>query len=73
MEGIGRALIFVGIAIAVLGLAFVLAPKIPLLGKLPGDLVFRRGDATFYFPLATSILVSIAITVILNIALRLFR
>ncbi len=73
MDGIGRALIFVGVAIAVLGLAFVLAPKIPLLGKLPGDLVFRRGDATFYFPLATSIIVSIAITVILNIALRLFR
>ena len=73
MDGIGRALIFVGVAIAVLGLAFVLAPKIPLLGKLPGDLVFRRGDATFYFPLATSILVSIAITVILNIAFRIFR
>lgn len=73
MDGIGRALIFVGVAIAVLGLALVLVPKIPLLGKLPGDLVFRRGDATFYFPLATSILVSIAITVILNIAFRLFR
>ena len=73
MDGIGRALIFVGVAIAVLGLAFVLAPKIPLLGKLPGDLVFRRGESTFYFPLATSILVSIAITVILNIAFRLFR
>ena len=73
MDGIGRALIFVGVAIAVLGLAFVLAPKIPLLGKLPGDLVFRRGDATFYFPLATSILVSVAITVILNIAFRIFR
>ena len=73
MEGIGRALIFVGIAIAVLGLAFVLAPKIPLLGKLPGDLVFRRGESTFYFPLATSILVSIVLTVLLNIAFRLFR
>ena len=73
MDGIGKALIFVGIAIAVLGLAFVLAPKIPLLGKLPGDLVFRRGDATFYFPLATSIIVSIVLTVLLNIAFRLFR
>ena len=73
MEGIGRALVFVGVAVAVLGLAFILAPKIPLLGKLPGDLVFRRGESTFYFPLATSILVSIAITVILNIAFRIFR
>ena len=73
MEGIGRALLFVGVAIAVLGLLFMLAPKIPFLGRLPGDIIFRRGDATFYFPLATTVVVSIAITVILNIAFRLFR
>ncbi len=73
MEGIGRALLLVGIAVGIVGLLFMLGPKIPLLGKLPGDLVFRRGDATFYFPLATSIIVSIVLTAILNIALRLFR
>ncbi len=73
MDGIGRALVFVGVAVAVLGLAFILAPKIPFLGRLPGDIVLKRGDATFYLPLATSILVSIAITVVLNIAFRLFR
>ena len=73
MEGIGRALLFVGIAVAILGLLFMLGPKIPLLGKLLGDLVFKRGESTFYFPLATSIVVSIVLTVILNIAFRLFR
>ena len=73
MDGIGRALLLVGIGIVILGLVFILAPKIPFLGKLPGDILFRRGDATFYFPLATSIIVSIAITIILNIAFRLFR
>ena len=73
MDGAGKTLIFVGVAIAALGLAFVLAPKIPLLGKLPGDLVFRRGESTFYFPLATSILVSIVLTVVLNFAFRIFR
>lgn len=73
MEGIGRALLFVGIAVAILGLLFMLGPKIPLLGKLPGDLVFRRGESAFYLPLATSIVVSIVLTVILNIAFRLFR
>lgn len=73
MEGIGRALLFVGIAVAILGLLFMFGPKIPLLGKLPGDLVFKRGESTFYFPLATSIVVSIVLTVILNIAFRLFR
>ena len=73
MDGIGKTLVFVGVAIAVLGLAFMLAPKIPLLGKLPGDIVLRRGDTTFMFPLATSIIVSIALTVLLNIAFRLFK
>ena len=73
MEGIGRALLLVGAAILILGLAFMLAPKIPFLGKLPGDIVYRRGDSSFYFPLATSIIVSIALTALVNIALRLFR
>ena len=73
MESIGRTLVFVGVAVVVLGLAFILAPKIPLLGRLPGDIVFRRGDTTFMFPIVTSILVSIAVTVVLNIAFRLFR
>lgn len=73
MDGIGRALLFVGIAVAVVGLLFMLGPKIPLLGRLPGDIVLRRGESTFYFPLATSILVSIVLTIILNIAFRLFR
>ncbi len=62
-----------GIAVAIVGLLFMLGPKIPLLGKLPGDLVFRRGESAFYLPLATSIVVSIVLTVILNIVFRLFR
>ena len=73
MEGIGRALLFVGVAIAILGLVLTLGPKIPLLGKLPGDIVFRRGDSAFFLPLATSILVSIVLTALLNLAFRLFR
>ena len=73
MDGIGKLLLIAGIAIAVIGLLFILAPKIPLIGKLPGDIILRRGDATFYFPLATSIVISIVLTVLLNIAFRLFR
>ena len=73
MDGIGRAILLAGVAIVVLGLVIMLAPKIPLLGKLPGDNVLRRGESTFYFPLVTSIIVSVVLTVILNIALRLFR
>ena len=73
MDGIGKTLLFVGIAIALLGLILTLGPKIPFIGRLPGDIVFRRGDSAFYFPLATSILISIVLTVLLNIAFRLFR
>lgn len=73
MEGIGKALLFVGVAVALLGLLLLLGPKIPFVGRLPGDFIFRRGDATFYFPLVTSLIVSIVLTVLLNIAFRLFR
>jgi hypothetical protein len=73
MEGIGRALLFLGIAVGIVGLLFMFGSKLPLLGKLPGDLVFRRGESTFYFPLATSIVVSVVLTVVLSIAFRLFR
>ena len=73
MEGIGKALLFVGVAIAILGLVLTLGPKMPVIGRLPGDFVFRRGDSAFYLPLATSILLSIVLTALLNIAFRLFR
>ncbi len=72
-NSIGRVLLLAGAAIALLGLVFILAPRMPFLGRLPGDIVLRRGDSTFIFPLATSILISIAITVILNIVFRMFR
>jgi len=65
LPGLGRILIFVGLAIVVLGLLLTFSGKIPLIGRLPGDVVFRRGNFTFYFPLATSILLSILLTVIL--------
>ena len=65
IPGLGRILIFIGLGIVVLGLLLTFSGKIPLIGRLPGDIVFRRGNFTFYFPLATSILLSILLTVIL--------
>ena len=65
IPGLGRILIFIGLGIVVLGLLLTFLGKIPLIGRLPGDIVFRRGNFTFYFPLATSILLSILLTVIL--------
>ena len=58
----GKALVLIGLGIAGLGLAVMLG--VPL-GRLPGDFYMRRGSFTFYFPLATSIILSILLTLIL--------
>ena len=60
----GKLLLILGILFVVIGLLLMLGPKIPLLGKLPGDFMVRRGNFTLYFPLATSILLSIVLTLI---------
>lgn len=64
MRDLGRMLIVAGIALAVIGLVISGLGRTGL-GRLPGDFVLRRGNATFYFPLMTSILLSIALTVVL--------
>jgi hypothetical protein len=58
----GKTLVFIGLGIAALGLAVMLG--VPL-GRLPGDFYVRRGSFSFYFPLATSIVLSILLTLVL--------
>jgi hypothetical protein len=65
MSDLARLLMIAGSILLLLGLALWLGPKIPWLGKLPGDITYRRGNFTFYFPLATSILLSIILTLII--------
>jgi len=65
IPGLGRILIFIGLSIVVLGLLLSFSGKVPLIGRLPGDIVFRRENFTFYFPLATSIVLSLLLTVLL--------
>jgi len=64
LTGMGRILIVIGLVIAGVGLVMVIAGKIPLLGKLPGDFLFRGKNVSFYFPLTTSILISVILTLI---------
>lgn len=64
-NGLGRILIVIGLVVAGVGLVMVLGGKIPFLGKLPGDFLFRGKNFTFYFPLTTSILISVILTLIL--------
>ena len=65
MPGLGRTLIIFGLLIAALGLLLTLAGKLPWLGRLPGDISIRRENFTFYFPLATSIILSLLLTLLL--------
>ncbi len=59
----GRGLVIVGLVIAAIGVVVMLGVPI---GRLPGDFTIRRGSLTFYFPLATSIVVSILLTLLLQ-------
>ncbi len=70
---IGRLFIIFGLVLAGLGLLFLLAGRVPGLGRLPGDIVIQTDNITCFFPLATMILLSILLTVVLNIVARLFR
>jgi len=65
MAGIGKLIIFVGIILIIVGLLVYFSDRIPFSGKLPGDILVKRKNFTFYFPLATSIILSILITLII--------
>jgi len=66
----GRILILAGLLIALVGLILTFAPRLPLLGKLPGDLSFKWGSACVYIPVATCVILSVLLTIILNIFRR---
>lgn len=67
LSQIGRTLIIVGIVAVGLGILITLAGRIPGIGHLPGDFLVRRGNITIYFPLATSILLSLVLTALFRI------
>lgn len=67
---IGRGLISVGAVILVIGVALLLAEKVPYLGRLPGDLMWKKGNFSFYFPLATCLIVSLLVSLVLWLVRR---
>ena len=73
IHGFGRILITLGLALLAVGVILVLAPKIPLLDRLPGDFLFRKGGVTIFVPLVTMLLLSIALTALVNLIARFFR
>ena len=64
MQEIGKALVIFGLIFVAVGLLLIFLNKIPILGKLPGDILIQRKNFTLFFPLATSILISIIISLV---------
>jgi len=72
-EGVGKLLIFAGFFLALSGLLLTFWQKIPFLGGLPGDIFVQRNGFSFFFPLATSLVISVVLTIIINLIFRLLR
>ena len=71
MGEVGRMLAFLGGLLLVVGIVIILAGKVNLpIGRLPGDFVYRGKQTTFYFPLVTSILLSVILSVVLYLVNR---
>ena len=69
-SGVGKLLIVLGGLLIIVGAAIVLVGKIPWLGRLPGDIYIERRNYTFVFPLATSILISVILSLVLYLVSR---
>lgn len=69
IHSLGKIIIAMGIFLVVFGSLILLFPKIPFIGKLPGDILIKRGNLTLFFPLVSSIIISLIITIILNLIL----
>jgi len=70
LESIGKMLVFFGVVTIFLGLLFMLAGKVPYLGKLPGDITIHTKRFHFYFPIVTSLIISLLLTILINIIFR---
>jgi hypothetical protein len=68
--GMGKILLIIGGIIVVLGLILIFSQHIPFLGKLPGDILVKKNGFYFYFPVVTLLILSILITIIVNVILH---
>ncbi len=69
MPDLGRFILITGVVLVLVGLFLTFGARVIPLGRLPGDIVIQRGNFTFYFPLVTSILISLVLT-LLGVLLR---
>ena len=70
MGGLAKLLIFSGVVLVVVGVLVLVAGRVPWLGRLPGDFTFRRDGLTIYVPLATCLLASVVLSLLLYLLRR---
>lgn len=70
LSGFGKLLMLFGGILIIVGAALVLAEKVPWLGRLPGDIYIQRRNFTFFFPVTTSILISVVLSLVLYLLSR---
>ncbi|HML95883.1 MAG TPA: DUF2905 domain-containing protein [Thermodesulfobacteriota bacterium] len=70
IQGPGKIVIMAGVVLTAVGVLMLIAPKLPFIGKLPGDFYFKKAGVSFYFPLATSVIVSIVLSILLSFFFR---
>ena len=70
MSDFGKMLVIFGLVLVGLGLILLIGPKIPWLGKLPGDITIKKENFTLYFPLASSIVISVLLTILFSLFRR---
>ncbi|HJT01155.1 MAG TPA: DUF2905 domain-containing protein [Terriglobales bacterium] len=71
MAEFGKILVFVGVLIALFGIVLIFAGRMHLpIGRLPGDIVYRGKNTTFYFPLATCLVLSVVLSLVLYLVAR---
>ena len=64
MNDLGKSLVLIGLLIVLVGAVLMLAGRVPWLGRLPGDIYVQRGNWSFYFPVVTSLVVSVLLTLL---------
>jgi hypothetical protein len=69
-EPLGKLLIYIGVVVVVIGGFFLLLAKVPWFGKLPGDISIQRDSWTIIIPFTTMLIVSIVLTVVINLIFR---
>ncbi|AGL01241.1 DUF2905 domain-containing protein [Desulfoscipio gibsoniae] len=70
LTGLGKLILMLGLFMVIIGGLLMVVGKIPGLGRLPGDIFVQRGNFTFYFPVVTMIIVSLVLTLLLNVLFR---